>query len=111
MSAERDARSEQIEIAARVLHRHVCGTEWDEWNNPCSWAGEDAEPGLKSYPVCCEVDLSDLAGAVVDALSTRVLPSAAIRLGSCCANVGTDACTCENPTNWGSVVPSGGSEA
>lgn len=23
-----------------------------------------------------------------------------LRLGSCCVNVGTDACTCEHPTNW-----------
>jgi hypothetical protein len=67
-------RAELVQPAARALHEHVCGTEWDEWNNPCSWAGEDAEPGLKSYPVCCEVDLSGVAGAVVDALLTRVLP-------------------------------------
>lgn len=24
-----------------------------------------------------------------------------IRLGSCCISVGTDACKCERPTNWG----------
>lgn len=28
-----------------------------------------------------------------------------IRLGSCCVNVGTDDCTCERPTNWGTEAP------
>jgi hypothetical protein len=36
---------------------------------------------------------------------TRQAPAAPIRLGSCCVNVGTDACVCENPTNWGSPLP------
>lgn len=79
-SADYDAavalRAELVPVAARALHEHVCGNQWDEWNNPCSWAGEENEPGLKSYPVCCEVDLSGIAGAVVTALLARVIPSA-----------------------------------
>lgn len=67
-------KAEMVSVAARALHVHVCGNEWDEWNNPCSWAGEDAEPGLKSYPVCSEVDLSGIADAVIDAVLSRVIP-------------------------------------
>lgn len=32
------------EALTKALHCHVCGTEWDEWNQPCSWAGEDWDP-------------------------------------------------------------------
>lgn len=50
-------------------------------------------------PVCGADWIRDEAGGVV--FLTSVTTPARIRLGSCCINVGTDACECDEPTNWG----------
>lgn len=60
------------------------------------------------------VPLTGREAAIYDAgfkAGSSVTPPGAIRLGSCCINVGTDECACENPTNYGldtRVTPPGG---
>src|SRR5687767_1870919 len=55
----------------KALHQHVCGTEWDEWNQPCVWAGEDWDP--ENGPATCayvdEIGVEDAVLAWVGTLA------------------------------------------
>lgn len=57
--AENDGIAEARRKIARALHEYVCGTDYDEWNAVCSWAGDDVEPSLKTHAVCADVPVME----------------------------------------------------
>ena len=95
-------------FASRPCQVHGCDGTRSENGEGCYC---DPERVTSVEPGCtCGGMASCLQCQERDAAQTRVTPPAALRLGSCCINVGTDECVCENPTNYGldtTVLPPG----
>ena len=61
------------EALTRALHRHTCGVDYDEWNQPCVWAGEDWDPE-NGPATCAYVDEIGVEEAVLAWVATLAEP-------------------------------------
>lgn len=58
------------ESLTEALHRQTCGTDYDEWNRYCVWAGEDWDPENDGPAACAYVGSTGVEDAILQWLST-----------------------------------------
>jgi hypothetical protein len=84
-----------------------CGFRAD-LDSDCGWGDSVVEhllepiDELRCRLAAAEIKLRAARLALAACAEVREAKSAS-RLGSCCFNVGTEECVCENPTNWGGL--------